>query len=271
MTVRMRVSKPSVVAAVRHPIGWASLLVLSLSLVATAQLTDGVLENGDLASVDPAVANAVPALRTPVLTVVARVLDVTGGTAVVATLAMLWAAMLWFRGRDRPAAIWLAGSMGLASVLILAGKHLVGRVRPGIDLVLGPVDTSPAFPSGHTLGTTVFLGLVAAYVGIRARTTLARAIAVAGWVLGSALMAASRVYLGYHWLSDVLAGIAIGTGVLSIAVLVAHLAIHGRRTVVTQVAPSERRHPGHPESGGGHHDGAHREDARTWITLDDQQ
>lgn len=247
MTVRMRVSKPSVVAAVRHPIGWASLLVLSLSLVATAQLTDGVLENGDLASVDPAVANAVPALRTPVLTVVARVLDVTGGTAVVATLAMLWAAMLWFRGRDRPAAIWLAGSMGLASVLILAGKHLVGRVRPGIDLVLGPVDTSPAFPSGHTLGTTVFLGLVAAYVGIRARTTLARAIAVAGWVLGSALMAASRVYLGYHWLTDVLAGLAVATAVLSATAFAAQVVVqHGRRTAVSQVAPSRRPQAGHP-------------------------
>lgn len=199
--------------------GWVSALVLAGSLAAFLSLTDGVLERGDLARVDPVVAAAVPGERTTVLTVLARGLDLIGSTAVVGALAATLVAALWFRVRDRVAAAWVAGTMAAAGVLILGVKHLVGRVRPGADLVLGPVDTSPAFPSGHTLGTTVFLGLVAALVLARSRSAVVRAVAVGGWVLGSVAMAASRVYLGYHWTTDVLAGLTLGTAVLAVAVL----------------------------------------------------
>ena len=219
MSLATRQNPKHVRAALLGPAGVVSGLVLATSVAATAQLTDGVLENGDLAVVDPVVAAAVPGLRTPAVTVFARTLDLVGGTAVVTAAAVLVAALLWFRVRDRVAAAWVAGTMALTGILVVGAKHLVGRARPGADLVLGPVDTTPAFPSGHTLGTTVFLGLLAWLAVRRSRSVAAWLLAVLTWVAGSVLMAASRVYLGYHWTTDVLAGLALGAGVLALAAL----------------------------------------------------
>lgn len=210
--------RPRLVAALRHPVAWVWVLVLAGSVAASAQLTEGVLETGDLARVDPVVAGAVPPLRTPALTALARILDLVGSTAVIGALTVVVAAVLWFRLRDRWAAGSLAGTMAASSLVILGAKHLVGRVRPGAALVLGPVDSSPAFPSGHTLGTVVFLGLLAGLVVTRSHTRWAPVGAVTCWVVGSVAMAASRVYLGYHWTTDVLAGLTLGLGLLAVAV-----------------------------------------------------
>jgi membrane-associated phospholipid phosphatase len=213
----------------RHRVLWVCAVAFAGSVAAAMQLTDGVLENGDLSRVDPIVAVAVPSERTSALTVVARFMDLVGSTAVVGALAVVLVVVLWFRVRDRVAAAWVAAAMGTAGILILGVKHLVGRVRPGADLVLGAVDTSPAFPSGHTLGTTVFLGLVAGLALTRSRSLAVRWVAVAGWLLGSVAMAASRVYLGYHWMTDVLAGLALGSAVLALTALAVVGARRGRR------------------------------------------
>jgi undecaprenyl-diphosphatase len=214
-------SRPRALASLRRPVGWVSALVLTASLGASAQLTDGVLENGDLARFDPGVAAAVPGVRAPMLTLLARMLDLLGSTVVVGGLTLVLVTGLWWRLRDRASALWVATTMGAASILVLGAKHLVGRARPGADLVLGPLDASPAFPSGHTLGTTVFLGLLAGLVALRTRSRRARLVAIGGWVFGSLAMAGSRVYLGYHWTTDVLAGVSLGIAVLAVAALLA--------------------------------------------------
>lgn len=189
---------------------WVALVVAGFGITAAAGLTDGVLEHGDLSVFDPTVMTDISSWRGGGLTVVANVLTYWGSTPAVGLLGMVLIAWVWFEWRDRLGAVVLTGSLGVAAVLTYVVKQLVGRPRPPADVVLGAADSSPAFPSGHTLGTTVLLGLLAVAVLFHARSRAVKVVAVAGGVAGSVLVAASRLYLGYHWLTDVLAGLSLG-------------------------------------------------------------
>ena len=100
----------------------------------------------------------------------------------------------------------------LLNVLI---KHVFGRARPSFSepfLVL----TSYSFPSGHVVGTTLFYGVLAAFLVSKINAWTWRALVVLLAFVMVALVALSRVYLGVHYLSDVLAAFAEGVAWLAI-------------------------------------------------------
>jgi undecaprenyl-diphosphatase len=103
---------------------------------------------------------------------------------------------------------------GWALVLYAVTKDLVHRHRPPPSGWLAPA-SGWAFPSGHTAQATVAWGLlcVLACVGRSPRTRTALISAATLIVL---LVAASRFYLGVHWLTDVLAGMSLGVAILSV-------------------------------------------------------
>jgi len=88
-------------------------------------------------------------------------------------------------------------------------KVLVGRARPGYDQLVGASGLS--FPSGHATNAAATFAALALLVG-RRRSPNARAV-LAGAAAGiTALVASTRVLLGVHWVTDVLAGAALGWG-----------------------------------------------------------
>jgi undecaprenyl-diphosphatase len=120
-------------------------------------------------------------------------------------------------------AVTVAGGMLLNSTL----KAAYERVRPRFDdplLVL----TSFSFPSGHTAGAVLFYGVLAAFLVSRFYDPRARAACVAGAVLMVALVALSRMYLGVHYLSDVLAAACAGTVWLVLCLAGGHALVRGR-------------------------------------------
>lgn len=103
-------------------------------------------------------------------------------------------------------------------VITIAGAGLLdgllklsfARVRPAAFFDY-PLPGSPSFPSGHAVFATSFFGGSAALLSARLRH---RALRVVVWVVAvslTALVGLSRVYLGVHYPSDVIAGYAIGT------------------------------------------------------------
>ena len=117
------------------------------------------------------------------------------------------------------------------SQLIVRGvKESIQRLRPEVGAVLLAQD--PSFPSGHTTQYTMFLGLLAYLAWRRFRPGWPRRVTIAACVLMIIMVGPSRVYLGQHWPSDVLAGYLLGGGIALI-----WIAISEALTVVA-------RHPG---------------------------
>ncbi|QYF93841.1 phosphatase PAP2 family protein [Massilia sp. PAMC28688] len=131
-------------------------------------------------------------------------------------MSALFVAYLRRRGaHDWMAAVVLAVPGGMLLNVLL--KYTFQRARPGFDEPLVQLATY-SFPSGHTSGATLFYGVLAAYLVMQWRGAAARALVLLGAAVMVALVAYSRVYLGAHYLSDVLAGVAVGCAWLAICI-----------------------------------------------------
>ncbi|MGW3956103.1 phosphatase PAP2 family protein [Streptomyces sp. NPDC004752] len=134
-------------------------------------------------------------------------------------VCMAAAGWLVWRRRAWWTALWLTSVCALGTALQQALKAAVGRPRP---VWPDPVDSAryAAFPSGHAMTATVVCGLLLwllRHLGagrVLWRTAVA---AAAVCVLGAGL---TRVWLGVHWLSDVLGGWLLGALVVALATLV---------------------------------------------------
>ena len=118
----------------------------------------------------------------------------------------------------------------LLNVLV---KQAFQRARPTFD---DPVLTllTYSFPSGHAVGATLFYGVLATMLVTRAKTWRLRSVIVLTALAMVALVAFSRIYLGVHYLSDVLGGFAVAVAWLTLCVMGIHTWFHhchARQTV----------------------------------------
>jgi membrane-associated phospholipid phosphatase len=177
--------------------------------------------HGGPTALDTQVAHDVLEHRTPWLTAAAHTLTFLGSEVVVGALALLLLLALVRRQRWSSAALVAVGMAGSVALTVLV-KLAFARPRPPALDRLGPVDHSFSFPSGHTLNSAVFLGLVV-LVAAGLPALARRAVTVAAGCLAVGI-GVSRVYLGYHWATDVLAAWLIAIAWLSVTTLgVRHL------------------------------------------------
>jgi undecaprenyl-diphosphatase len=171
--------------------------------------------------------------RTPATITAARAVSRLGSTPVVLTVAAVAAGLSWRRCRPLAAAIVV---LALARPLVEFGyKELIGRERPAGDrLVRG---RGPSFPSGHPFATAASWGFLPLVVALYTpRRTVWWCVAVGVWTL-AVLVAASRVWLGVHWVSDVAGGLLLA--VLGVAGSERFIALthRGRRCAPDHTAP----------------------------------
>jgi membrane-associated phospholipid phosphatase len=143
--------------------------------------------------------------RTSDLNAVFRRISFMGSTRVIVVVTLFAAALSWKRCPRLAIAIII---VALARPLAEAGlKELVNRDRPAGDrLVRG---RGYSFPSGHPLATAASWGMLPLVVALYTRRRVVWwAVAIGVWTL-AVMVAVSRVWLGVHWTSDVVAGLAL--------------------------------------------------------------
>lgn len=201
----------------------AALLVLSSALFALLAHDLSAGQRGLAA--DFAVAQWLHQRATPPLTAIVLVFTHLHSAGAMAAYGLVAAATLAWRRQWRPA--WLV-TLALGGVLIvnMLMKLAFQRARPTFDEPLLTLATY-SFPSGHVAASTVAYGLVVMAVFSATRSSQTRAVTLLGAVAAVVAVAFTRLYLGVHYLSDVLAAGAEGVAWLTICV--AALDADGRR------------------------------------------
>jgi len=194
------------------------LLVTSALAALAGGVYDAVVEADGVAGLDqPALDAAIGARSSTLNTVVTAYTDVGGPVGMPLLAAGTAIILSWAWRRWTPLVLVVATMLG-SLALTVAGKAAVGRTRPPLAEAVPPYEHSASFPSGHSLNSVAFAGIVAYLLVRRLHRAWARVLTVALAVAFAATMGLSRVYLGHHWLTDVLVAWALGLAWVSVVV-----------------------------------------------------
>jgi undecaprenyl-diphosphatase len=203
----------------------AAVLAAAGAAVFLLALT-GVLQRDGLASADESARRWLLTTRSEPLTNFMVILAVIFGPVALPIIVLVVTAAWGILAKHAWRPVLLAAAMltgvGLAQVI----GQAVERTRPPVELMLSGADHSFSFPSGHVLGASNFLLVTAFLVFSRHRNPRVTVIGFVLAIFGVALAGLSRLYLGYHWVSDVIASVAV-----SLVVLGAVIAVDTWRTV----------------------------------------
>jgi membrane protein DedA with SNARE-associated domain/membrane-associated phospholipid phosphatase len=198
---------------------FGALLLIGASWVFGA-IAEDVLTNDPLSVIDVRVAEWFHAHTTPLMTKFMLVItDLHGPTAISAFIALAVLYLAWKRDR-----YWLVCLLvTVPSGMLLNGlmKYAFHRARPSLDRPF-LVISSYGFPSGHAAGATLVYGVLAAMLASRTVSWRSRVIIVLSAFAMVILVALSRVYLGMHYLTDVLAGFAEAMAWLTLCLVGIH-------------------------------------------------
>lgn len=203
-------------------------VILAVGIVAAfllaflaSRVYDAVTERDGVAGLDVPVLHAAIGLRSPLLNTIAATVAYVFGPVGMPVLAVLALAVLSLRRRSRTPAMLIVAA-GLGSLLMtIAGKDIIDRHRPPFADAIPPFEHSASFPSGHTLNATVICGVVAYLLILRQRSVAARSLTVVITVVLAVVVGLTRVLLGAHWFTDVLAGWLLGAAWLAL-IITAH-------------------------------------------------
>jgi undecaprenyl-diphosphatase len=178
-----------------------SLAMAVLSLFFFGWIAEGMLE-GSTTRFDLAVREWVHQFAAPAMTRIMTVISLLGYNFLIVELVIALVVFCFLRWKR--AAAWLAVTMAGALAMDLALKYAFRRPRP--QVFFGAELHSYSFPSGHALCSFSFYGVLAGLIAARTKSPALRGVASAAAATLVAAIGLSRIYLGMHYPSDVIAG-----------------------------------------------------------------
>lgn len=239
---------------------WFTLLVGGVIIVTLAllgaEVYADVVDKSGVAGLDKPALSFAKQLRTPELDTAMTAFTNIGGGVGMPILASILTAWLTFISRTWRPIVLVAGAAAVSVTATSMGKRLFGRTRPDHVDAVPPYETSPSFPSGHTLNTTVVIGVLVYLLCLQVSHLWIRLSAIVAGVLFAGAMGLSRVFLGHHWMTDVIAAWLLGLAWLGFVIL-AHRLFHLARRREHAGPPPTFDNPAHLE----HNDPPSKDDA----------
>jgi len=191
-----------------------AVVLMIAGAVLFAIILAGVLQHGGISAADEPVRTWLLTLRAEPTTIIMIILAIIFGPIglpiIVLIVTVAWG--LLAKHAWRP--MLLAGAMLTGVILAQVIGHIVERHRPPIDLMLFGADSTFSFPSGHVLGACDFLLVTTYLVFSRRKNPMSAVIAFIVAGIGIFFAAVSRLYLGYHWMTDALGAFSISLVIL---------------------------------------------------------
>ncbi len=197
------------------------LLLSVLGMWLFIEILDEVIENDAFTGLDEPFIEWISGRRVAWATSTLTVITHLFGPVVLPILVAVGAAVWGRRARAWRDPSLLVGAMLLSTAISMLVKVIVERPRPEEAFQVIPgLETSFSFPSGHSTGTSTLVLVTAYLLWRRERHKRAFVVWMAVSLVLILLVGGSRMYLGYHFLSDVLAGVCLGLFTLGVVVMV---------------------------------------------------
>lgn len=201
----------------RDPTPGIAVLITGVALAGFLLLTAALIFFPAFQEVDARISGAMRGLGVPALEALARGFSFLGSGWVMVSLTVAGTLWLLLRGRRAEAAL-LAATMALGTIAGSVLKGVVERARPGLEVARIPIPESYSFPSGHALAAFLFFGIAAFLFFVLARSVPVKLwTLLACWFLAFGV-AISRVYLGVHYLGDIIASWMLGCAFILAAI-----------------------------------------------------
>jgi membrane-associated phospholipid phosphatase len=174
-----------------------------------AGLTYNLLAQGPLLEWDKVLANTLPAigLQSPAFVQTIMTAGFYMGEQAILVLSMLVGLYFLYKRSWQEFAMVAVGMTG-STLLFLFLSALIGRERPPTQIWI--ILNVPGFPSGHAIAVIVFYGLLAYLLVPKMPTAVWKGVVTAAALLMMGFVGFSRIFTGGHYLTDVLAGYAVG-------------------------------------------------------------
>jgi undecaprenyl-diphosphatase len=190
------------------------LSALILSIFTLLMLIFMVISTNTIGTLDSEIALWAYSLRNRGLT--DFMINLTNLADVIGVVVILLTSALFFYiKKDNKYTIILATTTLMNNGIVYIGKILIHRSRPSSEIAL-VTETSYSFPSGHSIMAIAFFGLLFYFLISYIRNRPLKIISIFLAILFVLTIGFSRVYLGVHWPSDILASYSIGIIYISI-------------------------------------------------------
>ena len=205
-------------------LGWylvIGLLAFAATTLILGEIAEDIINGEPITVTDAQLSMWLHMHGSPHLTAVFVFITALGSTVLVISVTVIVGLyLLWRKQTYWLAAVWLSVFGGILLNKFL--KYIFHRPRPHFDDPILAL-TSYSFPSGHTMAATVLYGALAALLVTKLKRRSFRALIILIAMLLITSVGFSRMYLGAHYLSDVLGAIAEGLAWLSLSLTVVHI------------------------------------------------
>jgi undecaprenyl-diphosphatase len=190
--------------------------LISILIILFGAITASIV-NGKIIAPDIELSKSIYELRTPLLSQIMVGISAVSSTLFTGLLTAIVLLILWIK-KQRKIALFFGATLATSVIINNIIKYSVHRFRPDI----APIEDASffSFPSGHSMNSLVFYGalLYIAHKSIKNKRLLA-AMDIAA-IIFVALVGFSRVYLGAHYPTDVIAGFCAGGAVFGAAIMI---------------------------------------------------